>query len=77
MEKDERQTLNELLKITSVRRRYGAHGRVISYDEAVEQLERELLKVLRGTGVSKIGWKFNPTEPIFLMGSATADRRRR
>jgi hypothetical protein len=53
MEKDKRLTVNELLQTTSMRRGYGAHGRVISYDEAIEQLERALLKVLRGTGVSK------------------------
>jgi hypothetical protein len=56
MEEDKRQTVNEpLLHITSMRRGYGAHGRLISYDEAIEQLERELTRVLRRTVVAKNG----------------------
>jgi hypothetical protein len=55
MEKDKRQTINELMQTVSMRRGYGAHGRVISYDEAIEQLERELLKVLRRPVGSKSG----------------------
>lgn len=58
MEQREHQTRNELVTATSSKRGYGGHQRGISYDEAVEQLERELLKVLRGTGVSKSGHKF-------------------